>query len=92
MKPIKLCINQDGNVAGLWADEISWQDLGRLTIRRASRVEFDHAQQAWTVYAAQPANGTCHGIGLFTAKSREEALQWEHYYFGVGGPGWRTRS
>ena len=40
MNIIKLRITLEGNVTGLWDDQINWRLLGSLTIRRASHVEF----------------------------------------------------
>jgi hypothetical protein len=38
---MKLRIAPDGTVRGLWDDAIDWQSLGRVSVRRASSVEFD---------------------------------------------------
>ena len=46
---IKLRITSDGRVRSLWNDDVDFAALGRLTVRRASHVEFDARSQQWTV-------------------------------------------
>lgn len=91
-------IAHDGTVRGLWTDEIDWPALGRVSVRRASHVEFDDRRQLWTVRERGPRcrlrsvaqHFLCRPMGesLFRAHRREEALAWERAYFGPGGVGW----
>ena len=93
-------ILEDGTVRGLWSDDIDWPALGRVSVRRASHVEFDARRQLWTVREARrcnafdlllrPAKRWLGGDILFRAHRREEALAWERAWFGPGGAGWPT--
>jgi hypothetical protein len=94
----RIRIAPDGTVRALWTDEIDWRSLGRLSVERASHVEFCRRRQMWYVQEARCCNalqcmfqrltGRPFGAVLFWAKTREEALAWEHEYFGPGGEGW----
>jgi hypothetical protein len=71
----------------------------RLTVRRASRVEFDDSIPPWVVRAWKPRScirrfgpwltGRPFGKIIYPANTREEALPWEQDYFGLGGSGWQ---
>lgn len=99
MNRTRLCITRGGNVRGLWTDQVDWQALGRLTVRRASHVEFNNSIQKWVVRAWRPRSrvrrvlqwltGRPFGEVLHLADTREQALDWEQRYYGFGGPGWR---
>lgn len=65
----------DGLCVGLYTELINLAALGRLNIRRASRIEFDDDKQAWRVRDMR-------GIALFTSPSRHKCLEWEQQYFG----------
>jgi hypothetical protein len=98
MTPVRLRINEDGRVQGLWSDAIDWTLLGRVSVHRASHVEFCQRRQTWFVRAAKP-NGwfrrllqrllrrPC-GEVLHWAPTRGQALAWEHAHYEPGGPGW----
>ncbi len=99
MNRIRLCITHGGNVRGLWTDQIDWRSIGRLTVRRASYVEYHNSAQKWVVRAWRPRSrvrrvlqwltGRPFGEVLYLADTREEALDWEQRYYGIGGPGWQ---
>lgn len=61
----------EGTLKTLWSDDLPLDDLGRLTVTRASVVEFDAADQAW--YVALP-EGPVIARGF---KARADALEWE---------------
>ncbi|MHC4236433.1 MAG: hypothetical protein ACYSUQ_15050 [Planctomycetota bacterium] len=94
----KLRIAPDGTVRGLWDDQIGWPSLGRVSLQRASYVEFCNRRQMWYVRAGGLCNalrvildrltGRPCGEMLHWAKTREAALRWERAHFGPGGGGW----
>ncbi len=95
---MKIRISTGGAICGLWSDAVDWQALGRVSVHRASQVEFCARRQAWYVRDGMARN-RLHtpleialrrpgGGVLHWSKSREEALAWEHAYFSPGGPGW----
>lgn len=71
--PHILSVATDGTLRCLWTDKLPLADLGRLTIERASTIEFDHAAQCWQVHI----NGTIH----FSHPFRDQCLAWEHDHF-----------
>jgi hypothetical protein len=99
MKPIKIQVDPGGVVRALWDEHIDWSTIGRMSVSRASHVEFCNRRQAWYVRAATPRNTLRKflqaalqrpfGEILYWATTRDEALTWECAHFGVGGPGWR---
>jgi hypothetical protein len=95
---MKLRIAPDGTVSGLWSDELCWAELGRVSVRRASQVEFCARRQRWYVQAAQPSSRVrrvrqlilrrpCGEI-RYWADTRQEAVRWEREFYAPGGPGW----
>ena len=96
----KLRIAPDGSVRGLWTDEIDWPSIGRVSVCRASHVEFCDRRQVWYVRAGRPKGltrrvlqrvlGRPWGEKLHWARSRAAALAWERRQYQPGGPGWTT--
>jgi hypothetical protein len=72
MKPHIITIAPDGTVRCLWTDAIPLQALGRLTLQRASTIEFDSTAQRWEVRLASKP-----GDVAFSHASRETCLDWE---------------
>jgi hypothetical protein len=72
MKPHIITIAPDGTVRCLWTDAIPLQVLGRLTLQRASTIEFDPAAQRWEVRLASKPE-----VVAFSHASRETCLDWE---------------
>lgn len=102
MNRIELRIGADGCVQSLWNGQVDWRALGRVSVRRASHVEFCPRRQLWYVQSGQPRSRwrralqwvlhrPCGEI-LHWARTREEALAWEQRYFGPGGDGWSRSS
>ena len=95
---MKMRITPDGTIRGLWDDQIDWPNLGRVTVRRASHVEFRDRRQLWYVRAGRPRSALRiilqvvfrrpFGEIVHWADTREEALAWERRYYEPGGPGW----
>ena len=69
-----LVFKPDGTCVGLYTEVIDLSRLGRLRVKRASRIEFDDSRQVWRVRDRK-------GFPLFTAPSRQECLEWEKEYF-----------
>ena len=94
----KIRIAPDGLVRGLWTDEVAWSELGRVSVRRASHVEFCAQRQMWYVRTGRPrelirrvlqrALGRPFGEIIHWAESREVALAWERRQYQPGGPCW----
>ena len=66
----------DGTGQCLHTDIIPLQEIGRLTVRRASEVVFDEANQEWCVFRE---GGSI--IPLFRSPSRQLCLDWERDNF-----------
>lgn len=67
----------DGIAHGLYTEAIDLTKLGRLTVKRASRVEFNEQFQCWQVR-------TVRGRLIFSAPTRQQCLDWEQQHFTVG--------
>lgn len=63
-------IRPDGKIEGLYSDTIPLQKLGRVSVIRATTIEFDPIRQEWIV--ALPD-----GKEVYSDPSREECLKWE---------------
>ena len=71
---IALTFTPDGVGHGLYTEALDLGSIGLLSIRRATRIEYDDAAQYWRVYLA-------HGrVALFNSPSRAECLVWERHY------------
>jgi hypothetical protein len=58
----------------LYTEAIELSAIGRLTLRRATTIEFNETSQQWEVRDAGSAL-------LHTHPSREACLAWEHRHF-----------
>ena len=56
----------------LYSELLDLRRLGRLQVRRATRIEFNADTQLWDVL---PAEGV--SVALFSAPTRSECLAWE---------------
>ena len=61
-----------GTARCLYSELIDLRRLGRLHLRRATRIEFNERSQCWDVLPARDA-----GKALFSAPTRRECLAWE---------------
>lgn len=68
-----ILFSKDGRGFCLYSDILPRLDLGRLRIRRATRVEFDSGRQSWSVRSPS-------GV-LYRNPRRELCLRWEHRHF-----------
>ena len=66
----ELTFDADGTARGLYTEVIDLMELGILSIRRISRIEFDDEGQTWRVRDMQ-------GRPLFAHVSRNACLDWE---------------
>ena len=69
-----LTFTASGEGHGLYTEAIDLAAIGRLTLRRATSIEFNEAVQKWEVRDAG-------GALLHTHPSREACLAWEHRHF-----------
>jgi hypothetical protein len=67
----------DGIVHGLYTEAIDLARIGRLTVKRASQIEFNGKNQCWEVQ-------TLGGRMIFSAPTRQQCLDWEQQYFTIG--------
>jgi hypothetical protein len=69
-----LTFTPDGTGHGLYTEALELGRIGILSIRRATRIEFDDRAQYWRVYLV-------HGrVALFNSPTRQECLEWERRY------------
>ena len=69
-----LTFRPDGTAQGLYTEAIALHELGRLSIRRATTIEFDDAAQNWVV---RDSSGAKH----YQSPSRQSCLDWEREHF-----------
>lgn len=69
-----LYFSPNGNGRALYNETVDLSAIGRLSIKRATRIEFSDRAQAWRVY---PTRGR---KALFSSPSREACLEWEQQY------------
>jgi len=74
---MNLIVNLDGTASCLWDEAIDLTKLGKVTVRRASRIEWDAQMQQWWV--RRETDGQC----VFRSTSRNECLRWERENEGV---------
>lgn len=70
-----ISIESDGSIQTLWTDKLDLQDLGALSMRRASNIEFCPIGQDWAVFIGDSA------IPYYRNRSREACIAWEIEYF-----------
>ena len=74
MSELAITFTPDGVGRGLYTEALDLGSIGTLSVRRATRIEFDEKAQYWRVY---PARGR---RALFNSPSRGECLEWERQY------------
>ena len=74
MTPHVLTFTESGEGRCLYTEAIELGTIGRLTMQRATSIEFDATSQQWEVRDAG-------GALLHNHPSREERLAWEHRHF-----------
>ena len=73
MNTVSLRFLPNGTCRCLYNEVIDLSSLGRLTVKRATVLEFDNPTQSWQVCYL---NGFC----LYSSPSREDCLRWELQY------------
>ena len=69
-----LTFTSNGHGHGLYTEVIDLGTIGRLSLERATSIEFQPTSQQWEVRLVG-------GDLLFTHSSRETCLAWEHRHF-----------
>lgn len=69
---IVIDFDASGRARCLYSELIDLRALGRLKVRRATRIEFDERSQCWQVLSAHGA-----APALFSAPTRRACLAWE---------------
>ncbi len=67
-----LTFHPDGTVGALWTDALPLGELGPMTVRRASWIDFNEHTQQWEVRFDPHADNA-----EFSHASRAECLRWE---------------
>lgn len=73
MNDLAIIFTPDGLGRALYTEAMDLNRIGRLSIERASTIEFDNATQYWRVH--DPS-----GFPLFNSPSRQACLDWERQY------------
>lgn len=73
MSETVITFTPDGNGHCLYTEAISLQGIGRITVERATNIEFDEQAQYWRVYDVRR-------FPMFNAPTRELCLAWESAY------------
>jgi hypothetical protein len=77
MNTASFVFTPDGIAHGLYTEAIDLTRIGRLTVKRASQIEFNDRAQCWEVQ-------TLGGRMIFSAPTRQQCLDWEQQYFTIG--------
>lgn len=70
--PTVISFAPDGSARCLWTEAVPLRELGALTVRRASTIEFNSGSQVWEVRLASAPEAVS-----FSNPSREACLDWE---------------
>ena len=73
MNEAAITFTPDGVGHGLYTDAIDLGRIGRLSIKRATTIEFDNRIQYWRV-----RDNT--GFAMYSSPSRQQCLDWERKY------------
>jgi hypothetical protein len=70
-----LSVEEDGTIETLWTDALPLAELGTMTMKRASRIEFNEEIQMWEVFIEGSRSA------VYANQSRRACLDWEIEYF-----------
>ena len=73
MRETWLVFTRDGAGHAIYTEAIDLGRIGRLSVRRATTIEFDNSIQYWRVKDRT-------GFTMFNSPSRQECLEWERWY------------
>lgn len=73
MSAIAITFTPDGLGHGLYTEAIDLGQIGSLTVKRATTIEYDNNSQYWRVKDRT-------GFALFRSPSRQVCLDWERQY------------
>lgn len=73
MNGITIIFTPDGTGHALYSEAIDLGRIGRLTVQRATSIEFDSKAQYWRV--RDPT-----GFSMFNSRFRQGCLDWERRY------------
>lgn len=83
MHTVTFEVNEDGDLEGLYTDDIDLFSIGRvIDVKKASNVEFNESRQVWQVFSMS-------GRILYENRSRDVAIEWEIKTFSPGGKNYR---
>ena len=68
-----LTFTPDGSGHGLYTEAVDLDRIGKLSVTRATTIEYDNRAQCWRVY-----DNT--GFAMFNSPSRQECLDWERMH------------
>ena len=71
---VTLTVNPQGQIGCLYTEAIDLAALGKLEIKRATNIEFNHNTQQWEVHDIS-------GKVLYGHRSRNTCLRWEQKHF-----------
>ncbi len=81
---MNLFFHSNGFAACLHSEEIPLQQLGALTVRRASQIEFNRDRQVWEVRLVLKDESISNEV-IFSDPSRNQCLHWEEDFFSLAG-------
>ena len=73
MSEAVITFTPDGTGRCIYTEVLDLNQVGWLSIARATNIEFDNAAQYWRVKDLD-------GFALYNSPSRQECLDWEHQY------------
>ena len=73
MTEITITFTPDGTGRALYTEDIDLGRIGRLSVKRATTIEFHNETQYWRVKDRT-------GFAMFRSLSRQECLDWERKY------------
>lgn len=77
---MSITFHPDGTAEALWDETIPLHQIGTLTIRRATQIEWNQSRQEWEVRFILK-DGTVSGEISYSNPSRDLCLAWERHFF-----------